>query len=314
MGILFINDPHIADRPPLGRVAGYADQIMAKLEECRELAHERGCELTIFTGDLFHTKRPSFVSHALIQRLIELFREWPGRVLVILGNHDMNESGLASLPRQPIGVLLRAGVLELLEDDVTVKIDGLRVQLSPAHFRTDADLTHYSLARQFAVDVAIKVVHQMIMPPGTTPPFEHTPAATIDTDGMDYCFYGHAHTVHGEYVLNGCHFVNFGSLGRVARTPDNWERSVQVVVWTPPDRLEVVVLQSALPGEQVFLISDELAGRANDDDLKAYARELTHALVTGSSTSIETLLAEATEGVEDGVRELVKQYLEGAGL
>lgn len=318
-GILIINDVHIADRPPLGRIEGYTDQIMAKLEECRQLAREQGCDVTLWTGDFFHNKRPSFVSHALMQRLLDLLREWPGRKYIVVGNHDMSEAGMASLPRQPLGVLLRAGVLELLpEDGVTIEVGGRKVYLEASHYADTMEPEHYALQGRGAAakgaDVRIKVVHGAIMPPGADPPFEHINADKIPARA-DYCFYGHIHDVHGTYAVDACTYVNFGSVGRVARTGENRKRAVSVALYDPvADVVKRHVLKSVLPAAEVF-IAVETEAVEGDDDLKAYARELAHALQQGSSASIEDLLVGAFEGVvDDEVRAAVKGYLVTAGL
>jgi predicted phosphodiesterase len=313
--IIFVNDVHIADRPPLGRAPGYTDQIMDKLSEIRGLATED--TITIFTGDLFHVKRPAFVSHALVQRLLLLFESWPGRRMIVLGNHDMGPAGRASLTSQPIGDLIRAGTLELLEKDELVKVGGNRVLLSPAPYREDADAAYYALAPQTMKGMkwhyAIKVAHGMIMPPGSTAPFDFVSAGDIDTTGIDLFFYGHIHDDHGFYLIEQCQFVNFGSVARVARTGGNL-RDVHVAVFTDDGVVDRVRLESALPAGDVFLGPQAGQASGTDDDLKAYARELATALQQGAGASIDDLLAQATEGVKEDVRTSVKSYLEAAGL
>ncbi|KKM05151.1 hypothetical protein LCGC14_1756980 [marine sediment metagenome] len=266
----------------------------------------------MWTGDVFHVKRPSFVSHALMQRLIDLFGEWPGRRLVILGNHDMGPAGVESVSRQPIGVLLRAGVLELMTEDLALTVDDRCVQLSPVHYADDAVPEHYTLRRMKGVDLAIVVAHGAIMPPKQSPPFDHVSASDIDTTGCDLLCYGHIHEDHGVYKVGSCRFVNFGSLGRVARTGYN-RRDVSVAVVSGDGTVTKVRLDTALPADEVF-ITVEGEEDAEDGDLKAYARELVYALQRGSSTSIEDLLAEVSEGVGKNVKAGVVQYLNEAGL
>ncbi|KKK91776.1 hypothetical protein LCGC14_2709560 [marine sediment metagenome] len=312
--IYFINDPHIADRPPLGRVEGYADQILAKLEECRELARADSASLTVFTGDVFHIKRPSFVSHALMQRMIDLLREWPGRKFTVLGNHDLSEAGLASVPKQPIGVLLRAGVLELLpEDGIVVEVSGCKVYLEAAHYSDTDDPEYFALHNRPKCDVAIKVTHGMLVPPGRDPPFDHIKAEDIPA-GADYLFNGHIHDDYGAREINGCTHVNFGSLGRVARTDENRKREVAIAVYDPVKNVVTRrALKSALPSADIF-ITVEAENVEDSDDLKAYARELAHALQQGTGASIEDLLAGASDGVAKDVKVEVTRYLTEAGL
>src|SRR4030042_1844664 len=99
--ILIANDPHIADQPPLGRVDNYAESIFRKLEEIGEIAGKVGASCVAFSGDLFHHKRPNRISHRLVSRLINTFKAYPCRRLVILGNHDLSAEGAAGIARQP---------------------------------------------------------------------------------------------------------------------------------------------------------------------------------------------------------------------
>lgn len=315
MSILFVNDVHLADKPPLGRVEGYTDQIMIKLEECRGLVGPE--DVTVWTGDIFHCKRPTFVSHALVQRLIYLLRGWPGRKLAILGNHDLGPAGVESVSRQPIGVLFRAGVLELLDQDTEVAVDGARALLSPAHYKDEATPEYFAFTdkRPKGAKWVIKVAHGMIFPPSSAPPYGSSiDAGDIDTSGIDYFFNGHVHDDHGDYKVGDCTFVNYGSLSRVARTSGN-QRDVHVALLRGDGTVEKVRLESALPANEIFLaVEGEGAGAVEDDDLKAYARELVYALQRGSSASIEDLLVEMAEGVSEPVKARVQRYLVEAGL
>ena len=56
--ILVINDPHIADRPPLGRKDDYRSTILSKLYTMQAVIKENEITQVVITGDVFHYKNP----------------------------------------------------------------------------------------------------------------------------------------------------------------------------------------------------------------------------------------------------------------
>ena len=102
--VIVINDVHLAASPPMGCTERYTEDIKNMLTEARNYARANDAQMTVFTGDFFHSKRGT--PPGLIRWAMELLQDWPGRRLAIVGNHDQSYRGLASIPDQPIGLLL----------------------------------------------------------------------------------------------------------------------------------------------------------------------------------------------------------------
>lgn len=321
MRLLAFADAHIAERPPIARSESYTDDIFDKMSEVKILAAD--CDVSIFLGDLLHWPSPSATSHRLVRRLIEFLRDWPGRLLLVCGNHDLPSEGMAGLSRSALGVVLEAlhGTnVQLLDDDVVLDVGfaGLsrdaRVQLSPAHWSAsiDSDPGAYAMTRQSGVDVAIKIGHGMLMPPGEYP-FKCVTFPQIQTEA-DVVLVGHLHWATPPTTVNGTLFLGPGSIARTSRSPIEMKRQVQVAILGYAGgklTTEFVSLRSMRPAEEVFVWQEqrEEPGAL----LEGYVAVLESGLDVGG-LSVEDALRDMEGRAPEGVAALARRYLVDAGL
>lgn len=265
LDFIVANDLHLADKPPLGRKEGYRAEGLAMLRECVALANEHDAIL-ISTGDLFHVKRAQNVSHALIYEVIQiLYQLRNGPMLVVPGNHDMSERGLASIPQQPLGVLYATAY-------AATKLDGLLATKGwifdgrPYNADRDAD-PHYYTATEIAMPplgampVAV-IAHGSIIPPGQQRPYPTVTCTDIDMTGINLLCSGHIHEDLGIYTMQDgpkkpLHiFANIGALGRCSRTEANMTRTIKVLGVKRTGQeltLSEIPLKSALPAADIFV-------------------------------------------------------------
>jgi len=320
--LLIVNDPHVSDRPPLGRQPGYTEQILAKLTEVGQIAAEFGCARVLLTGDLFHIKRPHYVSHALVGRLIRIFEGYPAAPITVLGNHDLSEAGLEGVNRQPIAVLEEAGAVQILGEQPIVA-DGVAFVGRPFTAQSDADPDYYALrpedrAALVATGVSVIVAaHGSILPPGQVRPYPTVGVDFIDLSGIDLLLCGHIHENLGLHHVGNTWFANMGSLGRIARTADNMTREVVVLLVAIDESgrmaFEEVPIMSALPAAEVFIQPEE--GMVDPDAFGAgdFADSIASAL-TMEEMPVAELLAAYAGDAPLGVRVRLEYYLSRAGL
>lgn len=101
--ILYYSDPHNSDRPPLMRKEDYCEEILRKQEQLIEPAKK--CDVVICGGDVYHQKKPERISHYLVNRLCEIYREFP-RLYIVPGNHDFDRR-IEEIEYNPLGTLGR---------------------------------------------------------------------------------------------------------------------------------------------------------------------------------------------------------------
>jgi DNA repair exonuclease SbcCD nuclease subunit len=324
--LLVVNDVHVADRPPLGRVDSYCEDILAKLVEVKERAAELDVDAVLFTGDIFHVKRAPHVSHSLVQRLIALFRTFPCPVYVLPGNHDLSEEGLASLSRQPLGVLIKAGVMTPLGIDYRTIVEagpGVFLVARPFDAARDADADYYALTAEERAYLSkqgpcltILVTHGSIVPPGEVRPYPSVAADFIDFKGIDLLLGSHIHEHMGVCEVSKGYFANLGSLGRIARTADSMTREVVCLLVTVKDagglEFEEVPITSARPAAEVFL------AMADGEDVDVFGAEgfADHimAALDVEEMSVADLIATYAADLPDGVKRRLEHYLGNAGL
>jgi len=98
--ILFLTDTHNADFPPRMRKASYMEDILAKQEALIEPAKK--CDFCFHGGDIFHSKKAEKISHKLVNRILEIYREYPN-MWIVPGNHDIDTQ--MNWSERPLGTL-----------------------------------------------------------------------------------------------------------------------------------------------------------------------------------------------------------------
>jgi hypothetical protein len=200
-------------------------------------------------------------------------------VYIVPGNHDLSNDRLESLDEgQPLGVLYTTGAVIRAERYLIRKapkgeFDSSAVQL-PVYA---VPWQQFWDAEQSVADAAIKnalsnfqpsdtpqliVTHAPFFPLGSNPEYEHYStrkfSKMVNPSGRSnvQVAYGHIHDWHGEYVINGTRFANYGALSRGSLTESNLTRPVGITVWdSVTGKFEFVELQ-AKPAEEVFRVKE----------------------------------------------------------
>jgi predicted phosphodiesterase len=332
VNILVLNDIHAASSPPSGARDVWVTDVLDMLDQAREYARKFECQYTVLTGDLFHSKRN--VPDWLRVHLIDLFNGWPGRKLAIVGNHDLGYEGLASIKNQPIGTLFASGCIEWLENDiVTVDYEDdndatttpLRIQWSPTNYfdAIDGDASkppfendnaaHYGLKRLKNMDWTVKVAHGMLVPPKQSYPYAFTPYSAVPLKGMDVMLYGHPHYDTGCVEYKGVWFCSYGSMGRVARTKENRERGMRLLMMKVSKseiEREVLPLKST-PSDELFF-EMEKDGVEITAPMERFARSVREALSSNDLGSLEDSIEVVGKGVDVRAKKRLVTYIERA--
>lgn len=325
-----LNDIHLADKNPLGRVGNYQDQLFEKLSGVAAIMADKGADLLVCTGDIFHLKQPNFVSHALVNRIMDMFRyDFEMPVLIVPGNHDLSEAGLDSLPRQPLGSLFASDVAIPLmsEQEYLVSNGKVRAMFVGRPFATESDLNPYyylgtdderSMAARDKANVIIMVAHGSLIPTAkVAPPYENIAADSIPWDDgayvPDILFAGHLHEDYGLHKIKGGPiYVNFGSFGRPSRNQKDVDKR-DFAFTTITDEMHITIeripIPHMLPAAEVFL---EKAEQHEDEALAEFAEQLASSL-TLEDGNVEDALAALGE-IPANVKARLRKYLEEAGI
>jgi len=224
--ILFFTDPHNSDTPPRRRKEGYREQILAKQEFLIESAQK--ADIVIIGGDIFHQKKPHKISYFLMNRLLEIYREY-GLTYIVPGNHDFDMNP-AEIKDNPLGVLGKLPNVKIIHGGWVNGIYGMDIlfkglgdfegakplnellrawQEDQTSIQKDRSTTPYNVA----------VIHDSV----TT---EKYPYETVFFDDIekyaDLFFFGHLHT----WQELGGKIVAPGALSRGVLDKDSMDRNV----------------------------------------------------------------------------------------
>ena len=238
MRALAIGDIHLADRPPSIRTETYTQDILDKIEHATQIAVEQKCEAIVCAGDVFHIKSASRNSHALVQRTGEVLRKAGLPVLIVPGNHDLQQDRLDSLRKQPLGTLAKMQGIDLLigphpefplfglpylHDWQALLVPWMKKYRAWADEQKGEDFDFWPLM----------VTHAPIFPPGEEPPYEFISADQWAglMEGKGDVYSGHIHDPHGAYRVGGVWFCNMGAISRGSLHEKTLKRVPRVSIW-----------------------------------------------------------------------------------
>ena len=119
MKILHITDSHGTVKGPESRKDIYYITFLRKLYELGYVIKKEKIDIVIHTGDLFHTAR---VSDKFAGQVSEMIKAWQVPVYVVPGNHDIEGYTTDTIDQTKLGLLAKAGVINLLDRDNPLNI------------------------------------------------------------------------------------------------------------------------------------------------------------------------------------------------
>ena len=237
--LVWTTDWHFSDTPPGRRADDYRAAMFAKLEFTRELT-ERVHGVAITGADVFHRKHPKENSVNLIISLIHALRRFPtGCVYGGVGNHDISWDRMASLPHQPLGVLIASQAYHnLIEDPVIFTNEDESVRVQVEAFPYDDELVtlerilESGKKRPAGIDYRIGIVHQFGTPGNRSNLYDSVKIGYNELKDVEYdfLFWGHDHSRKKTMTVGNVTHINVGSMARAAFAYDEVERPVVAVI------------------------------------------------------------------------------------
>lgn len=224
MKILHITDSHGTVKGPESRKDIYYITFLRKLYELGYVVKKEKIDIVIHTGDLFHTAR---VSDKFAGQVSEMIKSWQVPVYVVPGNHDIEGYTTDTIDQTKLGLLAKAGVIQLLDRDnpitITTNQDGeeYTVAISGQEYYAHIDegnMQDFEM-QQDEADFNILAIHGYIADTAQHPNIKCTMVGDIVTDA-DVILTGH---YHRQFEWNGpdVDIYNPGSMMRVEQTDYN---------------------------------------------------------------------------------------------
>lgn len=316
------SDEHLADLNPGYRKDNYRDAILQKLEWQGDLAKRAECDAVLRGGDFIHIKPANKTTMATVAKAAAVHRRYPCRTFSVCGNHDMSFNDVASIPKQPLGVLLRAEVFSPLQDEVFTS-GSMSVRVVGVDYTVDLgdEALREKVRKKGDHTYTIAIVHALAA---------YAPEERVQTffnerifdyrdlvfDGCpDVYVFGHYHKDQGVREHLGVKFVNLGAVSRGALTFENLERVPKVSTITCNSRgLSVDVHE--IPCEDASKVFD-LAKKKDVDRLRRNLDDFIHMLRSNSDDASSDLEARKEKlrisaDYPEDLRSLILETIESA--
>ena len=226
--------------PPGRRGDNYTEAIFNKLRFVRDLT-EKLNGVCLVGGDVFHNKHPKSPGNSLglIEESIHLFSSFPfGKVWGTIGNHDLLNDRLDSLPSQPLGILIAAGVYHNLINNPVIFVNqdnSVKVSVETFPYTGGEQTLKNILAagpRRPDINYRVGIVHAYgISGNGGTifgePKIGYNQVGEAD---FDYLLWGHDHSRTEVGEVGGITHIRFGSMARAAFSYDEKDRPVVAAI------------------------------------------------------------------------------------
>jgi DNA repair exonuclease SbcCD nuclease subunit len=230
-------DWHFSTVPPGRRADDYCQALFDKLEFIRETTEQLHA-VHLCGADVFHHKKPTHPGNSfnLIVRLLHMMHRFPTSMIYgSVGNHDLSWDRMDSLPHQPLGLLIAAGVYHDLTADpiiFTNEDDTVRVLVESWPYddeeATFQRILKSSKVRPAGIDYRIGIVHAFGQPGNRGNLYDSAIIGYNELKDVDYDFllWGHDHSYKKTVTVGNVTHVNFGALARAAYNFDEVNRKV----------------------------------------------------------------------------------------
>lgn len=313
--VIFVGDVHLSEKNPLARIDDYNEAIFKKLDQIYNLAIEQKVQGVVFLGDMFHLKAPSKNSFKLVNRIVKYLRRfWRANIptMILVGNHDLMYGVLASIPRQPIGILREMdGVftnLRLGNEGLDVCLTGIDFSNEPM----DKQLEYIqSIPRPAKYNIVC--VHTNVISGDTLFKEAGIKLDEITNKNIDLIVNGHIHfpTIIG-HNKSDIIYIQPGAISRGSLDTENLSRDVNIVmVGFDADGIKHKVIKLDIePAEKVFDLTKRLSEKEVNSKVGSFVESLSQFVnVKATGDDFTTFLAQMD--LDSNVKELVTDYLSG---
>lgn len=253
-----LTDTHHTGVNPKSRKDNFFETTLLKVKEVAEISDKENVDIVIHCGDLTNTP---YLTNNITGRIGETYKLFKQPVYIVAGNHDLGEGNdIKNLPNTTLGVLIKHNILHSLKykEKIMFEKDGLSIQLTgaPSCFGIDKNKDYYIVEEKEA-DVAIHVVHGMLLKESSNPHMSYVPINSImEQTKADVTLSGHWHLGFDPVEYNGKLFINPGALVRKYNFLEEINRKPRICILSIYDDKSIeykfVELETAFNGQDVL--------------------------------------------------------------
>lgn len=286
--ILFFTDTHYTGKSPVNRKDNLLLTSIEKTKEIIQIAKEEVVDVIIHGGDMFDTPD---VADSIAGEIGALYMQFPQKVYVVAGNHDLRGNNYNTLPQTKLGLLDKLNIVHVIKPKERIEItkgkDKVIITAQSSDYKSIDDLK--ILNDEDAI--LIHVVHAMIT---DTQPFPNciTINELLDTKAH-ITLSGDYHIGWGIKNINGKYFINPGALVRKTIALSDMNRHPQVVIITINNSIINAVLHplvTAKSYQEVFDLEKVELERKYQEKLMEFKNSLDNTDFLHFSTNFKELI------------------------
>ena len=305
VNLVWTTDWHLSDNPPGRRQDDYRQALFAKIEFVRALT-EKVEGVALCGADVFHIKNPKSTanSFSLLVEILHALRRFPHQgIWGTVGNHDLSYDSMSTLPNQPLGLLIAAGVYRNIIGQPVVftnRENTVRVQIESFPYANGEETLKNLLAtgkRPDGITHRVGLVHAYGMPGNGGDMFGERKIGYSELKDLDFDFllWGHDHSRHETETVGNITHINLGSMARAAFASDEIERPVVATVlsFAPGGILYTEHPIPVKPLEIAFKVADKgVEAVAKTDEVTEFFTEMDTAVGGIESSDPREVLAQ----------------------
>lgn len=257
MKLLYFTDSHIRGTSPKNRKDDFFQTLITKMEEIVKISVDEEVDYIFHGGDLFD--RPD-ISISVVGTFAKILTKVKAPIYMISGNHDIFGHNPKTLNRTMLGLLSNIGIVNLVNDKkVILSKEDISIEVSGAPYIYGNDELvnkgrYIVTEKNKNVDYQIHMTHGFLVDKPFLKTVNHTLINEILDTKADITLGGHYHLGFKSQIIDGKHFLNPGSIVRIANTLIEIKRRPKVLIIDLKEGISVkeVYLKSALPGEDVL--------------------------------------------------------------
>lgn len=239
MNVIFIGDTHLKGTSPISRVDDYPNAILAKLESIANTVNVRRCNTFIMLGDVFDSPITSIQYLATVINTFKKITEKGITVYTIVGNHDIKNNRMDSLPNTALGILIATGYLKLAPSELEIDNTIFRCYNYPEEIE-QKKTNKYEVCvahRYFEFGVAFDSLHESDL-------------INLNYDAM---ILGHYHAPCDTRIIGNTELYMPGSLSRCTSEVYNKTRVPRILVFNCVTHSGLYINVACKPAEEVFV-------------------------------------------------------------
>ena len=264
--VIFIGDLHLKAQSPVSRKDQYPIAILNKLEYLAASVDVAKCGTFIILGDVFDSPVTTLPYLATVINTFKKISDRGITVYTIVGNHDIKNNRLDSLPSSALGILLSTGYLKLAPRELQVENTTFKCY----HYPESIDIkTSYNYEvcvahRYYDFGLAWDSLHEE------------------DVIKLNYnaMVLGHLHVPCDTEIIGNTTVYRPGSLSRNTSEPYNKLRTPRALVFNCVNHKAAYIDVPCSPAEDVFV---NQVGANNQPSLSM--RDLIKFITTSYSSS-----------------------------